>query len=83
MKFTVLRRRGTALFLSAEISVTTFLSGISMPAFAADGELEGAGTVQNPYQIADEDDLRFVAEQLNSNEGAYGAGHHGLRGGGG
>ena len=71
MKFTVLRRRGTALFLSAEISVTTFLSGISMPAFAADGELEGAGTVQNPYQIADEDDLRFVAEQLNSNEGAY------------
>ena len=41
---------------------------LSLPAFAANGTMEGDGSEDNPYQIEDYADLKAFASKVNSGE---------------
>ena len=58
------KRRLTAL-LTAFCLLLSVLPISSLPVLAANGTLEGDGTEESPYQIADGDDLKAFRDLVN------------------
>lgn len=53
--------------LSVCLSFLMFLSGISMPLYAADHSLEGSGTAMDPWKISDVEDFETMSSLINGN----------------
>ena len=61
-------RRGILSFFLALSMCFSLLPAITLPAFAIDAPWEGSGTASDPYLICSRDDLKVLADAVNSGE---------------